>query len=197
MRIFWDRKLNSERVVIEPGEHHTAGSDRVIYTVLGSCVSVCLKDESTGLAGMNHFMLPEAVSDESLFASDSGRFGMHAMELLITELQQRGAARENLWAKVFGGGHILEVEGSTTRIPRSNVELALKFLEAEGIPVVSQDVGGRVARRVGFYTGSGEVAVSRFARKTADVTNREYSYLGRIVRNNQTGSLVLFDRRAR
>ncbi len=195
MSIFWDRKLNCERVVIGPGEFHTAVADRVIYTVLGSCVSVCLKDEATGLAGMNHFMLPEAVSGESLFASDSGRFGMHAMELLITELQQRGADRENLWAKVFGGGHVLEVDGSTIRIPRSNIDFALKFLEAEGIEVVSQDVGGRAARRVGFHTGSGKVAVSRFARKTTDVTNREYSYLGRIVRNNRNGSLVLFDRR--
>ena len=172
MRIFWDREHATERVVIEPGEFHTASDDRVICTVLGSCVSVCLKDSTGPLAGMNHFMLPDAVSKDALFSSESGRYGINAMELLITELQQRGARRQ------------------------SNLTFAISYLKEEGIPILSKDVGGRWARRIAFHTRTNEVAVSRFVRKAVDVAHLENNYRRRIRRINGSNGFVLFDRRA-
>ncbi|MCD4748932.1 MAG: chemotaxis protein CheD [Thermoanaerobaculales bacterium] len=196
MRIFWDREHATERVVIEPGEFHTASDDRVICTVLGSCVSVCLKDSTGPLAGMNHFMLPDAVSKDALFSSESGRYGINAMELLITELQQRGARRQDLVAKVFGGGHMLDIDGSASRIPTSNLTFAISYLKEEGIPILSKDVGGRWARRIAFHTRTNEVAVSRFVRKAVDVAHLENNYRRRIRRINGSNGFVLFDRRA-
>ncbi len=195
MRIFWDRELATERVVIEPGEFHTSAGDRIICTVLGSCISVCLKDSTGPLAGMNHFMLPDAVSKDTLFSSDSGRYGINAMELLITELQQRGARRQDLVAKVFGGGHMINIKGSASRIPDSNLRFTISYLKEEGIPLLSKDVGGRWARHIAFNTRTNEVAVSRFVRKAADVADLEKSYRRRIRRVNGASAFVLFDRR--
>ena len=34
-------------------------NDEAITTVLGSCVSACIRDPHAQVGGMNHFMLPE------------------------------------------------------------------------------------------------------------------------------------------
>jgi chemotaxis protein CheD len=72
-------KFNRTMVIIYPGEFHVSPTD-IIATVLGSCISVCIKDFKTGLGGMNHFMLPGDVRSEEMFLSESAKYGMFAME---------------------------------------------------------------------------------------------------------------------
>ena len=196
MRILFDKTKKKEVVIIEPGEYHTTDQDRIIQTVLGSCVSVCLRDEKTGLAGMNHFMLPEAANSESLIVSDAGRYGIQAMELLINELIIRGADRTRLKAKVFGGGHVLNLGGNRGTIPRSNVDFALSFLTMENIPILAKDLGGRKGRKILFFTSSGKVQVNILGQTDlSNVEKREYSYKSRIGKPGKTGGFTLFDRR--
>jgi chemotaxis receptor (MCP) glutamine deamidase CheD len=76
----------------------------MIVTVLGSCVSACIRDRVSGMGGMNHFMLPDGGGDDGSPVSASARYGTYAMEVLINEVLKAGARRENLEAKVFGGG---------------------------------------------------------------------------------------------
>jgi chemotaxis protein CheD len=44
---------------ILPGDFYATQHDEIISTVLGSCVSTCMRDPKRGIGGMNHFMLPE------------------------------------------------------------------------------------------------------------------------------------------
>lgn len=194
VRITFDKGYMKEKVILEPGEYHTADNDRVIYTILGSCVSVCLMDTSTGIAGMNHFMLPEGVGRSELINSNSGRYGINAMELLINEMLFRGASRSKLVAKVFGGAHVLDTIDSS-KIPDSNVEFAILFLEMEGFPVVGRDVGGTFGRKVSFHTGSGKVFVKKVVKSESyNMESAELSYRKRIITRTD-GELTLFDRR--
>ncbi len=59
---YYDPYFACDAVKLLPGEYFASGEDLVIVTVLGSCVSVCLRDPLNGIAGMNHFMLPSAAS---------------------------------------------------------------------------------------------------------------------------------------
>ena len=186
-----------EKIIIEPGEYHTTDNSRIVYTLLGSCVAVCLKDESAGIAGMNHFMLPQPINRDAVFTSDSGRYGIHAIELLINEMLLRGAARDKLWAKVFGGAHVLDsVESS--RIPDSNVEIAFVFLETEGIPIIAKDIGGIRGRKIAFRTGTGKVKVEKIQKtEPSGLKATETSYKKRIVWNGKSEGFTLFERRRR
>lgn len=103
---YYDPYFACDAVKLLPGEYFASGEDLVIVTVLGSCVSVCLRDPLNGIAGMNHFMLPERGLGGDP-ASPSARYGSHAMELLINRMLALGASRERLQAKVFGGGSVL------------------------------------------------------------------------------------------
>src|SRR5262245_37735781 len=39
--------------------YYVTGGDEVLFTTLGSCVSVCLYDSTYRVGGLNHFLLPE------------------------------------------------------------------------------------------------------------------------------------------
>ncbi len=192
MQIRFDAKLELEMVTILPGEYHATRERRVIATVLGSCVAVALYDSGSGVAGMNHFMLPDTISEDRFYLSRSGKYGMYAMELLINDMLKLGAGRRGLRAKVFGGGSVLsQVDGFATRVPENNVRFALEYLEAEQIPVTARDVGGNEARKIYFFTGDARVRLKRLSKTLAQpVETKELRYLERIRARRAVGSDV-------
>jgi len=94
--VYHDRTFGCDAAKILPGEYYYTRQDMVIVTVLGSCVAACIRDRTTGLGGMNHFMLPDG--GDSGPVSASMRYGTYAMEVLINDLLKAGARRENLEA---------------------------------------------------------------------------------------------------
>ena len=57
-RRFFDATHAAWMVKVFPGEFYvTKQPDEVLVTVLGSCVSACIRDPVVGIGGMNHFML--------------------------------------------------------------------------------------------------------------------------------------------
>ncbi|GEM_PF-2746667 len=43
------------------GEYYVTRDDEIIVTVLGSYISVCIKDKISGIGEINHFMLSVSV----------------------------------------------------------------------------------------------------------------------------------------
>lgn len=122
----------------------------VLTTVLGSCVAACVRDPVLGIGGMNHFLLP---GEEG--RSDSMKYGLYSMELLINGLLQRGAARGNLEAKLFGGARVVE---GLSDIGAQNGAFAQRFLREEGIKCASTSLGGDRPRRIRFWPVTGRAA---------------------------------------
>jgi chemotaxis protein CheD len=81
-------------------------TERPITTLLGSCVAVCLYDPKLRLAGMNHFLLPsrtKTAGDDT----DVILAGDYSMEVLLNTMLNKGAAKQRIVAKAFGGGTIV------------------------------------------------------------------------------------------
>lgn len=134
------------------GEHHvSADPDVVITTVLGSCISACIRDPEAGLGGMNHFLLPDG--DDCGDTEAARRYGVNAMERLINSLLGAGARRDRLEAKLFGGASLFD---RLRNIGSENAAFANRFLQAEGIAVVGGHTGGHLARRVRFWPTTGQ-----------------------------------------
>ncbi len=140
--------------------------DAVLTTLLGSCVSACIRDPLAGIGGMNHFLLPGDAAN----TSTSVKYGVNAMELLINGLLQRGAIRHRLEAKVFGGAHVI---ANLSDVGRSNAAFALDFLKAESIRCVGQSLGGNQARRIRFWPASGRVSQLLLEASHTDVFRAE------------------------
>lgn len=155
------------RVIIDPGESYVTDSkEEIISTLLGSCVAACLYDAERGIIGMNHFLLAQqhSAQNNTLLSSESGRYGIHAMELLINQMLKKGAQRSNLKAKAFGGGNVLKL-GKETKISRSigmiNCEFIKTFLFTERIPLVASGLGGNIGRNIFFLASDYSVYVKR------------------------------------
>ena len=164
---YFDRDVGSMAVKLLPSEYYVTTTDTVLTTVLGSCVSACILDIDNGVAGMNHFMLPEEGDAVSRDAVESMRYGAYAMDVLIRELIRSGARRDRLQAKVFGGAAVL-ANMTTLNIGDRNADFVLRYLKAERISVAAQDLRGQHARRVCFMPASGK-AVVRKLRAQNDV----------------------------
>ena len=188
---YFDRNFNIDAAKILPGEYYVTGRDMLLVTVLGSCVSACIRDPKTGLGGMNHFMLPES-SDRDDVLSSSMRYGGYAMEVLVNQLVKMGANRVRLEAKVFGGGAVLR--GFTTvNVGERNSEFVLEYLETERIKVVSQDLMGLYPRKVYYFPASGRVMVRKL--KTVHnntIIEREQIYGQRLKSSSIAGDVELF-----
>jgi chemotaxis protein CheD len=143
------------RTKIHIGEVYTSATPSVVETILGSCVSVCLFDKQMKTGGMNHILLPGKADMRNF---DGGaRYGINAMEMLINKLMKLGARRKRLQAKIFGGAHIIQSLQKENSPGLKNIAFVEKFMEIEGIPIVSRDTGGVNGRRIHFYTHSGDV----------------------------------------
>jgi len=161
------RRFHTEGRPIESihiGGVHASSTPVVIRTILGSCISVCLRDPISKVGGMNHFMLPEGRENSLICTS----YGVHAMELLINQCMQMGADRRNLEAKVFGGGHVLRTRETQDSVPKSNIRFAKSFLLTERIPIISDNVGGYAAREVLFFSDTGKALIRKLAETGID-----------------------------
>jgi chemotaxis protein CheD len=162
---FYDAHFKSEAVKVLPGEHFVHDEDILITTTLGSCIAACLWDRQRRVGGMNHFMLPEGLGAEP--GNASGRYGSYAMELLINELIKRGATRQTLEAKVFGGGAVISGMNSLN-VGERNTRFVMDYLRTERVAVVSKDVMDIYPRKVCFWPASGKAMVKRLAPASAE-----------------------------
>ncbi len=159
----------SERLVhVVQGEYRVAAEPQVVLTtILGSCVAACLRDPIAGVGGMNHFLLP----GDRTGGAEGLKYGVNAMELLINALLQRGAMRGRLEAKLFGGACV--VQGLSSDVGAQNAEFALRFLAAERIPCVGQDMGGNQARRIRYWPVLGRASLHWLAPTESQVRDAE------------------------
>ncbi len=189
--VYYDRTFDCQAAKILPGEYYHTNKDMLIVTVLGSCVSACIRDRTTGLGGMNHFMLPDGGGDGSP-VSASARYGTYAMEILINDLLKAGAKRENLEAKVFGGGAVLK--GFTAiNVGERNAAFVLNFLKVERIKVVAEDLNDIYPRKVYYFPRTGKVLVKKLMQSHNDtLVKREIEYASRLKVAPVGGEIDLF-----
>ena len=189
--VYYDRTFDCDAAKILPGEYYFTGRDMLIVTVLGSCVSACIRDRISGLGGMNHFMLPDG-GDSNSPVSASMRYGTYAMEILINDLLKAGARRENLEAKVFGGGAVLR--GFTAlNVGERNAAFVINYLQVEKMRMLAEDLNGIYPRKVYFFPRSGKVLVKKLMQTHNDtLLKREQDYATRLKVQPVGGEIELF-----
>lgn len=190
--LYFDKNFNVDAVKILPGEYYVTGRNMVLVTTLGSCVAACIRDRTSGIGGMNHFMLP-GDTDGGGLVSSSSRYGAYAMEMMINELLKMGAKRSNLEAKVFGGGSVLR-GFKVGNVGERNVDFTLAYLNTENIDLVAQDVLDNYPRKVYFFPNSGRVLVKKLrVVHNNTIVEREQLYGTRLKSADVQGDVELFE----
>ncbi|NNM57892.1 chemotaxis protein CheD [Acidocella sp.] len=162
-----------KKIHIVQGEQYVDDNpNTVLTTILGSCIAACIWDNTIGLGGMNHFLLPgtDSGAQQRMLEGDAMRFGVHAMELLVNGLLGRGAQRHRLQAKLFGGARMIK---GLTDIGELNATFAERFLKAEGIAIAGGSLRGEQGRRIQFWPVTGRARQVLLAKETASIMRAE------------------------
>lgn len=172
----WDRRLEKHVLRLMPGALYVSSEDEILTTVLGSCVSACIRDVTNGVGGMNHFMLPSPEAGATVNSESAGRYGTHAMKLLVDSIVEKGGRPENFEIKIFGGGHITE---GGIDVGAQNIDFIRRYLQEASLEIVAEDLGLAFPRKVNYFVRSGRVMVKKLrALHTRSIAAEEQRYRG-------------------
>lgn len=192
---YWDTVHEMPAAKILPGEYYVTSGKELVTTVLGSCVSACIRDRVFGIGGMNHFMLPISTDGKGWngsadLTSTATRYGNFAMEHMINDILKHGGHKRHLEAKIFGGGKMMD---ALSDIGSKNIEFVRDYLETEGIPLLGENVGDVHPRKVIYIPETGKALMKRLKHLHNDtILQREDSYRSEISRQPVAGSVELF-----
>jgi len=120
------------------------------------------------------------------------RYGTYAMEILINDLLKAGARRENLEAKVFGGGNVLR-GFIAINVGERNAQFVRDYLRAENIRITAEDLNDIHPRKVYFFPRTGKVLVKKLKQMNNNtLVNREQDYASRLQTGKVGGDVELF-----
>jgi chemotaxis protein CheD len=191
----WDDEHKCFAARLLPGEYYVTRNGELVTTVLGSCVSACVRDARLRIGGMNHFMLPldgsQGTSAWGAAASAATRYGNVAMERLINDILKLGGRREDLELKLVGGGRVLAE--MTTDIGARNIAFVREYVHDEGFKVLGEDLGDVFARKVVYFPESGRIRVRKLnAHSDRALAQRERQYLADLDTKPEEGEVELF-----
>lgn len=192
IRRYWDYHHNRCVAKILPGEYYVTRHDEIIMTVVGSCVSACIRDSVCGIGGMNHFMLPTHSSLnkwDKTSVNAASRYGNFAMEYMINEILKYGGKRENLEVKLFGGGRIMK---NMANIGQKNINFVKDYVRIEGLILLAEDLGDIYPRKILYYPGNGRVRVKKLRSMEQTVLARENAYRRTLETQPIAGEVDLF-----
>jgi chemotaxis protein CheD len=153
--------VNDQRISVRMGDLKVGLGENVLFAIgLGSCVAVVLYDPRVKIGGLAHVMLPHPLSARR--PAPPGRFASTAIKLLIDEMEQAGAARRRLFARLVGGAAMFEsvLNDDGPSLGQRNIEASRFFLQEVGIPVHAEEVGGNHGRTVHFHVADGRVVIT-------------------------------------
>ena len=151
---FWDERIAAWSVSVLPGEVYVTADHEYITTVLGSCVSTCVRHPGTGAGGMNHLVLPGGGRAMGTLPCE----GVSSLDRLISGVLSYGGRPQELEIKMFGGGRVIS---AASKIGQLNVAAVRAYFASRGLAIAIADVGGGVARRLRYAPRTGDVQIQR------------------------------------
>lgn len=139
-----------EQQFLLPGDLVTSDKPAIWSTVLGSCVSVCIRHRTRTVAGMNHYLLAKADGRQEV-----GRYGDSSIQTMWQQLSRWDSDPKQYTARVYGGAKMFEAQAF--EIGERNIEMAKRALAQIGIPIIEEKVGGRVGVHLRYETAVNRV----------------------------------------
>jgi chemotaxis protein CheD len=121
---------------------------------LGSCIGIVLYDNSTGIGGIAHILLPGASQNGET------KYAETAIEKMLEDMVKKGAQRNKIVSKFAGGAQVFRhMNLEILKIGSRNSRSVQETLGKKKIPILAKDVGGEVGRNVIFNPTDGSMIV--------------------------------------
>ena len=147
----------TERIKVGIAEYAVTSDGAALTTSgLGSCIGVAIHADVAGVSGLVHVMLP--VSEE-VDGGVPAKFADTGVETLVEALEDEGAHRSDMVAKIAGGSDMLDFSKNGSGIGVRNAKMVRKTLQGLDVPIVSEDIGGDHGRSIRLESDSGDLVV--------------------------------------
>jgi len=191
---YWDAYQSSYVAKVMPGELYVTQEDEILTTVVGSCISACIRDKQRGIGGMNHFMLPSRTglvdgNWQNTQVNSATRYGNYAMEHVINEILKYGGRRQSLEVKLFGGGQIMQ---NMANIGQQNIDFIRAYIQLEQLNLLAEDLGDIYPRKILYYPHTGRVRVKKLRSMAQSVLEREKIYQRSLEKQSLGSDVELF-----
>lgn len=150
----------------------TNSDDVLVVYGLGSCVLICLYDPVAQVGGILHALLPGSTWGQNGRRGKPTKFVNEGLPLLIEELVALGAKPRRLAAKLCGGAQVVAKPGfnDSLDIGERNVQAARLALQAAGLKVQAEVIGGNAGRTVKLLIANGQVIIKSLGREEIVLT---------------------------
>lgn len=147
-------------IIVGIGDYKVINNQTTILKTiaLGSCVSVILFCSNTNITAMSHIALPYSKINPDKALKMPGYFVDTAIKSLLKEIKQLGF-NGKISAKLIGGASILD-DNKLFDIGNRNIIVVKKILQILNIPILSEDIGGRISRTVTINSETKKIFIS-------------------------------------
>jgi chemotaxis protein CheD len=156
--------MSPRDVLVKVAELQVGSGDEVLMTVgLGSCVAILLHDAAARVGGLAHVLLPSPAL--SRVDANVAKFPQTAVPKLLELMAKQGASPRRITGRLVGGASMFAALAppGTIQMGERNLVASRQVLNAHGIPLVGEAVGGDYGRTVRLRVADGEVEVSSVA----------------------------------
>lgn len=139
----------------------TSPDDVVVTHALGSCIAVCLWDPAVKVAGLLHFLLPEANLNMERARRQPATFADSGIALLFQTAYTQGVDKKRCVVRLVGGAEVAGLQGiGALNVGKRNILIARQILWQNGVIIAGESTGGTIPRTVALRASDGVVEVS-------------------------------------
>jgi chemotaxis protein CheD len=127
-----------------------------LCTVIASGVAVTMYDRARRFGGVGHYSHPLRTG-----GSSTPDFAAPSLVGLLRLFEKAGSDPRHLETYLYGGADNPAAPGFEPGRGLLNSRIGMEILSKMGVRVAGSDMGGRFARKLVFYTGTGECMLAK------------------------------------
>ena len=156
--------MSNREIIVRVADLQIGGAgDLLVIVGLGSCIAIVLHDAGACVGGLAHVLLPSPALSKP--DGNPAKSPQTAVPRLLELMARRGANPRRVTGRLAGGASMFAALAppGTIQMGERNVVAARQVLNAHGIPLVGEAVGGDFGRTVRLDVSEGSLEVRSVA----------------------------------
>lgn len=155
------------KIFLNPGELVVTTSNEIIWTLLGSCVSIILHCPKKKVSGICHAQLPSDNSNLTCKTTcpkpckkgehEQFRYVTCSFKYMLETFHNKGITNSEITVSLFGGATMYNFDNDIFKVGDMNIRKAKELIRHNKLKIINEDTGGTLSRSLTYYTETGKI----------------------------------------
>ena len=159
---------NDKKIVLFPGQLIVSKDEKIIWTLLGSCISIIFYNKRTQLSAVCHAQLP--AKNEKLTCKESCpnpcgmneydndfRYVTCSFKHMLSLFNKSGIQKSEIEVSLYGGSAMFDLGKDTLNIGNKNIQKAKDLIRRNNLRIINEDIGGTLSRTITYFSKTGKI----------------------------------------